>query len=527
MVGFPGMSFAPPTQRASPDWIRRRTAMGGGHEAIPPAQHHQQSIPGRDGGAAAVRADGLRAGALSARALRREVCAGAARKPGDHRGRAFQSVPPPSRGRRASTWSTRPASRFSASAASWSTSSCPACSAGPGRSPTSRSTGSISTSRFSATEASISPRSWTAWLGRYTAVSSGERPAAAVALAARPAPRWEADVQRPLGSNASTTPVAPINLEVLNLATLPDRHGRYAITAAVPDGGTITWHGDVSLLPTASAGELEVKGVKLATAWAFVRDELRLAEPDGSVDVAMRYRFGYQDRQATLGLDDIRAQVSGLALRARGGGDPILALDTIAASGGRLDLATRELVVPSIELASGSVTVMPDAGRPNPARSTASRRSGSGARSRERRRPRPRRGRFVVETVKARDVQLALDDPSYEQPIVYDAHVASATVRDITNDGKAPMRFEAAVRVAQGGTVDGSGTIAQSFDGIEARVEMQPGRAGATPPPARPLCHARSQVRPRIRVRASRLPGARSRGRRSWPAARSPSATCW
>ena len=56
--------------------------------------------------------------------------------------------------------------------------------------------------------------------------------------------------------------------------------------------------------------------MKLATVWAFVRDELRLAEP-GSVDLATRYRFAYGNRQATLGLDDIRAQVSALALRAR------------------------------------------------------------------------------------------------------------------------------------------------------------------------------------------------------------------
>src|SRR5262245_56800186 len=34
------------------------------------------------------------------------------------------------------------------------------------------------------------------------------------------------------------------------------------------------------------------------------------------------------------------------------------------------------------------------------------------------------------------------------------------------------MRFEAAIRVAQGGTIDGSGTIDQSLDRIEAQVEM-------------------------------------------------------
>ena len=137
---------------------------------------------------------------------------------------------------------------------------------------------------------------------------------------------------------ASTT-FAPINLEVLDLTTLPDRHGQYAITAAVRDGGSIAWRGDVSVLPIASAGELEVKGLKLATAWAFMREELGLSQPKGSVDLAARYQLRVRRRQGTLGLESIRAQVSALALSKSGSAEPILALDTIAASEGRFDLA--------------------------------------------------------------------------------------------------------------------------------------------------------------------------------------------
>src|SRR5262245_1719215 len=193
---------------------------------------------------------------------------------------------------------------------------------------------------------------------RYVAVSSGERPPRRWLVQHAQLREGNLTFSDLSGLTPLRTTFAPIDLEVLNLATLPDRHGRYAITAAVPDGGTITWQGDISLLPTASAGELEVRGVKLATAWAFVRDELRLAEPQGRADLATRYRFAYGNRKATLGLDDIRAQVSGLALRARGGDDPILALDTISTSGARFDLASRELVMPSIELAHGRVAMI-------------------------------------------------------------------------------------------------------------------------------------------------------------------------
>ena len=201
MAGFPGMSFAPPTQRA-PDRIRRRTVMGGGHEAIPPAQHHQQNISGRDGGAAAVRADGLRAGALSARALRREVCAGAARKPGDHRGRAFQSVPPPSRGqglppgvpaRPADSRLRSPPGRLPA------VEPVP-----PGLDVRRRPDRRARSQRRGSARRKPQSRRVHGPPGRplHSRVL-GRAAASAVALAACPASGWEADVQRSLGSNAS------------------------------------------------------------------------------------------------------------------------------------------------------------------------------------------------------------------------------------------------------------------------------------------------------------------------------------
>jgi hypothetical protein len=307
---------------------------------------------------------------------------------------------------------------------------------------------------------------------RHTAVSSGEQPPRRWLLQHAQLRAGKLTFSDLSGPTPLHTTFVPINLEVLNLATLPDRHGRYAITAAVPDGGTITWEGDVSLLPMASAGEVEVRGLKLATAWAFVRDELRLAEPEGSVDFATRYRFAYRDRQATLGLDGMRARVSGLALRASGAADPILSLDTMVASDVRFDLASRELIVPSIEVANGRVDATPSpdgrlpllegltpVGKPTPESAEPA--------------PATPPWKILVETVTARDVQVALGDRRYQPPVVYDARVVSATVRNIANDGTAPIRFQTALRLAQGGTIDGSGTIASRFDGFEAQVEMK------------------------------------------------------
>ena len=87
------------------------------------------------------------------------------------------------------------------------------------------------------------------------------------------------------------------------------------------------------------------------------------------------------------------------------------------------------------------------------------------------------------------------------------------------------MRFEAALRLAQGGTVDGSGTIAQSLDAVEALVEMKE----VSLAPLRPLLarHATLDLRSG-HVSASARVGYQARGQGtapSVPPGRSPSAT--
>jgi uncharacterized protein involved in outer membrane biogenesis len=307
---------------------------------------------------------------------------------------------------------------------------------------------------------------------RYADVSSGDQPPRRWLLqhaALREGKLTFSDLSDPTPAN---TTFAPINLEVLDLTTLPDRHGRYAITAAVPDGGSIAWRGDVSVLPIASAGELEVKGLKLATAWAFMRDELHLSRPKGSLDLAARYHFAYGDGKAALGLESIRARVSALALSNSGGGEPILSLDTIAASEGRFDLAKRELVVPELELRNGRVAAAVEAdGTVDWAKLLAPMQPSSPAQAAGSTGSETRPWKYTIQTIRVESVNLALVNRGYAQPIAYGIDIVSATLRSIANHGESPMRFEAALAIAQGGTIKGNGTIAQDLKSADAQVE--------------------------------------------------------
>ena len=153
------------------------------------------------------------------------------------------------------------------------------------------------------------------------------------------------------------TKVLPIRLELQNLSTLPDREGHYTVSASLVDGGALTWRGDIALTPLQSQGDLTLEGLKLATVWKFIRDDVRLAEPQGTLSFATHYVFGYANGKPDLGLSGLRITAAGLRVVREGFAEPIVSLKTLEMRDGSLQLARRTLVVPVVALAGGSVDV--------------------------------------------------------------------------------------------------------------------------------------------------------------------------
>ncbi len=151
---------------------------------------------------------------------------------------------------------------------------------------------------------------------------------------------------------ASTT-VQPIELLLTNVSTLPGRRGPYGVTATLPGTGTLGWQGEISLQPLAASGTIRVAGLRIATIWRFFRDRLRLAEPDGALDIALGYRFAYASGKTKFSLDPVRLSLSNLSLTESGAPLPLVELAAIEVPGARFDLGTRELVVPELAIRDG------------------------------------------------------------------------------------------------------------------------------------------------------------------------------
>ena len=158
------------------------------------------------------------------------------------------------------------------------------------------------------------------------------------------------------------TRVLPIRLELVNVSTLPDREGTYTVSARLVDGGALTWRGDLSLVPIKSEGDLSLEGLKLATVWKFIRDDVRLAEPEGALSFATHYKFSFADGKPELGLTSLRVNASGLRVVLEGFDEPILSMKKFDVRDGSFQLDRRALVLPVVSLSNGSVNVLRDSG---------------------------------------------------------------------------------------------------------------------------------------------------------------------
>ena len=152
-----------------------------------------------------------------------------------------------------------------------------------------------------------------------------------------------------------TAAVQPINIELHDVTTLRDRRGPYAVSATLEGGGVVSWDGQVSLVPVASTGRLDLRGFPLATAWRFVQENIAVAEPTGQLDANLRYQFAYRDGATSLKVDGVEVAVTGLTLKERASKAPLLAVDRMDVIAARGDVIARELTVPEVSVSRGRV----------------------------------------------------------------------------------------------------------------------------------------------------------------------------
>jgi hypothetical protein len=224
----------------------------------------------------------------------------------------------------------------------------------------------------------------------------------------------------------------PIDVELHDITTLPERRGPYTMSATLTGGGVVSWDGQISLVPVASAGRFDLRGFPLATAWRFVQNEVAIAEPKGALDANVHYDFAYRDGVMALSVDGVDATAKGLVLTERASKAPLLTLDEVGVAGVSGDVIARRLTVPEVSVTRGrAAATMARDGTVNwerlmttPARAspTTPKPGATSATSGETQPPAAdtRPWQVAVEKVTVNDVALSIVDESRAAPLAVD-----------------------------------------------------------------------------------------------------------
>jgi len=107
------------------------------------------------------------------------------------------------------------------------------------------------------------------------------------------------------------TRLEPIDINLTNFSTLPDRTGAQQIQVNTETGSTLVWSGYLQVSPLVSAGKIKVSGSPLQLLERYFQDQLNFDADDCCLDIALQYVV------ASTPDGDISAHISGFNLSSR------------------------------------------------------------------------------------------------------------------------------------------------------------------------------------------------------------------
>ncbi len=176
-------------------------------------------------------------------------------------------------------------------------------------------------------------------------------------------------------------------------------------------------------------------------------------------------------------VNDLTVTLNQIALSEAGQRISLFALGKLALEGGGIDIGNRAITIKSIKALGGSTSIVRDKnGRIRliellaPADRGATKRKIAETRANVQAEEHP--WSLRLNDFELNGFKVALKDRTFVPDIVYGLNDIRVSLKNITNDKKTPIDFDAAIRVAQGGSVLTSGQVSQTADRVDARVKI-------------------------------------------------------
>jgi uncharacterized protein involved in outer membrane biogenesis len=152
------------------------------------------------------------------------------------------------------------------------------------------------------------------------------------------------DVKDNVPDTVVETQLAPINIAIKELNTLPDRHGQQVVSIQLPDNASVSWNGNLTLEPLDSKGELVLEGLQLDPIIAYLESMFPLE----SLKATMAARFRYHLQQEgvdgfTIAIDDIELGLDDLAVTGLTPTTEFVNISQVSLSGGTFRYPEQDL----------------------------------------------------------------------------------------------------------------------------------------------------------------------------------------
>jgi hypothetical protein len=169
-----------------------------------------------------------------------------------------------------------------------------------------------------------------------------------------------------LPAEAVSTRLGPVNVKIDELNTLPQRSGQQAVVVTTPQGGTLSWTGDLQLNPLFSRGNASLEGDLFNLPSAYIRQQTGFEIREGHADIGLDYVVEVNSQ------GELRAAITNLGLafmdvgvhriteadELAGHGDrQVLRLPAFRLNGGELRWPEREVAFDELQIDDAQLAV--------------------------------------------------------------------------------------------------------------------------------------------------------------------------
>ena len=266
------------------------------------------------------------------------------------------------------------------------------------------------------------------------------------------------DVKDNVPDTVVETQLAPINIAIKELNTLPDRNGQESVTIQLPDNASLSWSGKLTLAPLDSQGQLVLENLRLDPLIAYLEAMFPLESLGATLSTRFRYHLQRDDVDGfSIAIDDIDIGLDEISVTGLTPASEFVDISKISLSGGVFRYPEQSLHFNKLAIEEPRVsTWIKENGQPSvldlvPERAEESADSGS-----------EKAGtpwQVGLDELVVDGGSIAFADRSIQPNAVVDIEDLQVRVRDFSNLEGAQIPFDVSGNLAQGGNYELDGNI--------------------------------------------------------------------